>query len=129
MCRYGWQIVHGHANGTGLRPAEVPPAPNVVGNLRPIGRGHAKADSDFPANVDDASFGEHRAIADRIRLVSADGYSASVSLEEALSEKSFLAYELEGKPIPVLHGFPVRAIFPELSGNRWVKWLVKIEVE
>ena len=67
--------------------------------------------------------------ANRIRMVSADGYAASVTLEEALSEESFLAYELESKPIPVLHGFPVRAIFPELSGNRWVKWLVKIEVE
>jgi DMSO/TMAO reductase YedYZ molybdopterin-dependent catalytic subunit len=64
-----------------------------------------------------------------VRLVSVDGYSASVSLEEALSEKNFLAYELEGKPIPILHGFPMRAIFPELSGNRWVKWLVRIEVE
>ena len=67
--------------------------------------------------------------ANGIRLVSADGYEASLSLKEALSVKNFLAYELENKPIPILHGFPVRAIFPDLPGNRWVKWLVRIEVE
>jgi DMSO/TMAO reductase YedYZ molybdopterin-dependent catalytic subunit len=63
-----------------------------------------------------------------LRLKSADGYSSSVSLSEALSEQNFLAYEWEGEPVPILHGFPVRAIFPELLGNKWVKWLVKIEV-
>jgi DMSO/TMAO reductase YedYZ molybdopterin-dependent catalytic subunit len=63
-----------------------------------------------------------------IKLVSADGYSAPVPMAQALSEKNFLAYELEGEPIPVLHGFPIRAIFPELQGNKWAKWLVKIEV-
>ncbi|MBT8372433.1 MAG: molybdopterin-dependent oxidoreductase [Deltaproteobacteria bacterium] len=67
--------------------------------------------------------------ASRIRLVSADGYSASVSLKKALSNNNFLAYEWEHEPIPVLHGFPVRALFTELSGSKWVKWLVRIEVE
>ena len=66
--------------------------------------------------------------ADQLRLLSADGYSTSLSLEEALSGENFLAYEWEGKPIPILHGFPVRAIFPDLQGNKWAKWLVKIEV-
>lgn len=63
-----------------------------------------------------------------IRLKSADGYSSSIPISEALSEKNYLAYELEGEPVPILHGFPVRAVFPELDGNKWVKWLVKIEV-
>lgn len=63
-----------------------------------------------------------------IRLVSADKYSASVSMEAALSDNNFLAYEWEGEPIPILHGFPVRAIFPKLQGNKWAKWLIKIEV-
>ena len=41
----------------------------------------------------------------------------------------FLAYELRGEPVPILHGFPVRAAFPGLPGFYWVKWLVKIEVK
>lgn len=64
-----------------------------------------------------------------IRLVSADGYAALVEMKEALSGENYLAYEWEGKPIPVLHGFPVRAVFPGSNGNRWVKWLVRIEVQ
>lgn len=67
--------------------------------------------------------------ATHIRLVSADGYATLVEIQEALSGKNFLAYEWEGKPIPILHGFPVRAVFPESEGNKWVKWLVRIEVQ
>lgn len=67
--------------------------------------------------------------ATHIRLISADGYTTLVEIQEALSGKNFLAYEWEGKPIPILHGFPVRAVFPESKGNKWVKWLVRIEVQ
>ncbi|HUU40286.1 MAG TPA: molybdopterin-dependent oxidoreductase [Desulfatiglandales bacterium] len=66
--------------------------------------------------------------AKEIRLISAERYHSLMSLEQARSGSNFLAYELEGKPLPILHGFPVRAVFPELEGNTWVKWLVKIEV-
>ena len=67
--------------------------------------------------------------ATHLRLVSEDGYSSLVSIEEAGGDGNYLAYEWEGEPIPVLHGFPVRAVFPELNGNKWVKWLVRIEVQ
>ncbi len=63
-----------------------------------------------------------------IRLKSADGYSAPVRLEVAAAPGSFLAYEWEGEPLPILHGFPLRAVFPTEEGNYWVKWLVEIEV-
>jgi DMSO/TMAO reductase YedYZ molybdopterin-dependent catalytic subunit len=63
-----------------------------------------------------------------IRLISADQYSASMSLKAAKSTGSFLAYEWEGKALPRLHGFPLRAIFPGSEGNQWVKWLIRIEV-
>lgn len=64
-----------------------------------------------------------------LTLVGADEYSASVTLEQARASNSYLAYEWEGKPVPILHGFPVRAVFPSLQGNKWVKWLVEIKVE
>jgi DMSO/TMAO reductase YedYZ molybdopterin-dependent catalytic subunit len=63
-----------------------------------------------------------------IRLVGADGYSASVTREDAMSGKAFLAYEWEKQPVPIIHGFPIRAAFPGLLGANWVKWLLKIEV-
>ena len=63
-----------------------------------------------------------------LQLVSADGYYTAVSLEDVRTSQPFIAYEWEGQPLPILHGFPVRAVFPGLSGGKWVKWLVKIEV-
>ena len=67
--------------------------------------------------------------ATRLTLVGADEYMAQVTLQQARAGNSYLAYEWEGKPIPILHGFPVRAVFPSLQGNTWVKWLVEIQVE
>ena len=64
-----------------------------------------------------------------ISLAGADGYSAFLNLQQARSGNNYLAYEWQGEPIPILHGFPVRAVFPSLQGNTWVKWLVEIKVE
>jgi DMSO/TMAO reductase YedYZ molybdopterin-dependent catalytic subunit len=67
--------------------------------------------------------------ATRLKLTSADGYSNSVQLTVADSDDNFLAYELEGQTLPLLHGFPLRAVFSHLNGNTWIKWLVKLEVD
>ncbi len=67
--------------------------------------------------------------ATQLRLTAADGYSMVIDLDEDLLANAFLAYELEGEVLPVLHGFPVRFVWPDHSGNDWVKWLVAIEVE
>jgi DMSO/TMAO reductase YedYZ molybdopterin-dependent catalytic subunit len=66
--------------------------------------------------------------ATQLFLYAADGYWTSIPLEKASSEGNFLAYEWEGEPLPRLHGFPVRAVFPELQGSKWVKSLIRIEV-
>jgi len=63
-----------------------------------------------------------------LKLKSADGYVTLVSLRAARAESALLAYEWEGQPVPILHGFPLRAVFPDLEGNRWAKWLVEIEI-
>ena len=63
-----------------------------------------------------------------VALISADGYKKEISLEAALNPENFLAYEWEGQPLPILHGFPLRAVIPEEEGNFWVKWLVEINI-
>jgi DMSO/TMAO reductase YedYZ molybdopterin-dependent catalytic subunit len=63
-----------------------------------------------------------------LRLTAADGYSLQIELDADTLANAFLAYELEGETLPVLHGFPVRFVWPGHSGNEWVKWLVAIEV-
>ena len=66
--------------------------------------------------------------ASQVTLVSADGYSTPLTLKEALSEDAMLAYEQDGQPLPILHGFPVRAVLPFQAGGKWAKWLVEITV-
>ena len=64
-----------------------------------------------------------------IVLISADGWEAKIDVKDALLPENFLAYEWKGEPLPIMHGFPLRAVFPEMDGSRWVKWLVGVRVE
>lgn len=57
-----------------------------------------------------------------------DGYQSSLSLEEALAEGVFLAYQVNGETLPLEHGFPLRLVARGQYGGRWVKWLERIEV-
>jgi DMSO/TMAO reductase YedYZ molybdopterin-dependent catalytic subunit len=61
-----------------------------------------------------------------IALTSADGYDSHLELDVARRADNFLAYELMGKPVPLLHGFPLRAVLPSLDGGVWIKWLVEV---
>ena len=67
--------------------------------------------------------------AKKVSMKAADDYTASLDLDDALHPENFLAYEWMSEPLPVLHGFPVRAVMPGLTGYIWVKWLVEIVVE
>jgi DMSO/TMAO reductase YedYZ molybdopterin-dependent catalytic subunit len=39
-----------------------------------------------------------------------------------------LCYEMNGEPLPISHGGPVRLVVPGWFGIAWVKWLSRIEV-
>jgi DMSO/TMAO reductase YedYZ molybdopterin-dependent catalytic subunit len=64
-----------------------------------------------------------------VQMKGADGYDASISVAMALNPHYYLAYEWEGKPLPIQHGFPLRAVFPGQPGSQWVKWLLEIIVK
>ncbi len=57
-----------------------------------------------------------------------DGYSDSIPYSLSLSDDVFLAYRMNGEPLPRQHGYPVRAIVPGIYGMKHVKWLSKIEL-
>ena len=44
-------------------------------------------------------------------------------MRKAADPATILALEMNGEPLPVLHGFPVRLIVPGWDGTSWVKWL------
>lgn len=55
-------------------------------------------------------------------------YGASVLRDKAMDPLGdvLVAYEMNGQPIPVDHGFPVRLVAPGIVGARNVKWLSRI---
>jgi DMSO/TMAO reductase YedYZ molybdopterin-dependent catalytic subunit len=59
---------------------------------------------------------------------SRDGYSDSIPYALARSDDVFLAWKMNGEPLPKNHGYPLRAIVPGIYGMKHVKWLSKIEL-
>jgi DMSO/TMAO reductase YedYZ molybdopterin-dependent catalytic subunit len=57
-----------------------------------------------------------------------DGYTDSLPYPLSLSEDVFLAFRMNGKHLPEIHGYPVRVIVPGIYGMKNVKWLTKIEL-
>ena len=59
---------------------------------------------------------------------SVDGFSTSLSLEDAMAEGVILAYEMNGETLPTEQGYPVRLVAPEKYGYKWAKWIDHIEL-
>ncbi|MFG1906936.1 molybdopterin-dependent oxidoreductase [Kribbella sp. NPDC048928] len=68
--------------------------------------------------------------ADAIKSTSKDGFTAGTPLPTLLDDRqAMLAFAMNGDPLPVEHGFPVRVVVPGLYGYvSATKWLVDIEV-
>ena len=58
-----------------------------------------------------------------------EGFDASVPLAKASSPEVLLAYEMNGAPLAVEHGAPVRVVVPGWIGARSVKWLTTVTVQ
>lgn len=54
-------------------------------------------------------------------------FARSMSVEEALDVDNLLCWEMNGEPLPVEHGYPLRLIAPGWYGVACVKWLTRIE--
>lgn len=57
-----------------------------------------------------------------------DGYSDSIPYNLARSDDVFLAWRMNGEPLPRQHGYPLRVIVPGIYGMKHVKWLSKVEL-
>ena len=52
----------------------------------------------------------------------------SLPVDKAMEEDILIAYEMNGRPLPMLNGFPARLIVPGWYGTYWVKSLEEITV-
>src|SRR5712692_3536061 len=55
-------------------------------------------------------------------------FQRTIPVKKALDPDTLLAYEMNGGPLPVEHGFPLRLVVPGWAGDSWVKWLEHIQV-
>ena len=71
--------------------------------------------------TDDAQF---------LHIRSGDGFYETVDLDLIASDRRImLAYEWDGIPIPIDHGFPLRIWLPDRYGMKQPKWITEISVE
>lgn len=68
--------------------------------------------------------------ADAVKSTSADGFTAGTPLDALTDDREALvALGMNGEPLPLEHGFPVRMVTPGLYGYvSATKWLVDLEV-
>ena len=64
----------------------------------------------------------------RVVFHALDGFYSSVALELALSPLTWIAYRMNGEPLPLNHGFPARVLLPGIYGMKQPRWLSKIEI-
>jgi DMSO/TMAO reductase YedYZ molybdopterin-dependent catalytic subunit len=57
-----------------------------------------------------------------------DGYDVGIPLEKGLEDGTILAYEMNRATLTPEHGFPVRAIVPNIYGMMNAKWITEIEI-
>jgi len=71
-----------------------------------------------------------RAGADQLYCTSADGFTSGTPVATAMDGRdAMLAVGMNGTPLPVAHGFPVRTVVPGLYGYvSACKWITDIEV-
>ena len=71
-----------------------------------------------------------RAAASQLLCTSTDGFTSGVPIQAVMDGRdALLAVAMNGAPLPVAHGFPVRMVVPGLYGYvSACKWLTDIEV-
>jgi DMSO/TMAO reductase YedYZ molybdopterin-dependent catalytic subunit len=56
-------------------------------------------------------------------------YLRGFPLERALDPTTLVAYRMNGEPLTLAHGAPLRLVVPGWTGNHWIKWLTQVSVQ
>jgi sulfite oxidase len=109
-------------------PGQEPWGPGATGNARWAGARLA----DVLAAAGLGSGARHVAFVapDVSPLASpAQPFGASIPVHKAMSEEVLLAWEMNGQPLPAVHGGPVRVVVPGYIGARSVKWVGQVSAQ
>lgn len=62
----------------------------------------------------------------RVEVRSITGWSTTLAAPDA--RRALLAWEVEGEPLPIANGAPIRLVAPDRRGLEWVKWVGRIRL-
>ncbi|MDP9364481.1 MAG: molybdopterin-dependent oxidoreductase [Chloroflexota bacterium] len=57
-----------------------------------------------------------------------DGYTDTIPFAKAMDPTTLVVYEMNGRPLPRRHGYPVRVVVPGWFGEKNMKWVTRLEV-
>lgn len=57
------------------------------------------------------------------------GFIRSIPLARAMDPTTLVATRMNGEPLTLAHGAPMRLIVPGWAGDHWIKWLTTINVQ
>ncbi len=66
--------------------------------------------------------------ADETTLPTTPAFHKSLPVAKAMAAETILATTMNGAPLPLLNGFPVRLIVPGWTGTYWMKHLTRISI-
>ena len=66
--------------------------------------------------------------ASHVLATSTTGYTTNLPLADVTGERAMIAWEVDGGPLPVAHGGPVRLVVPHLYFWKSAKWISRITV-
>ena len=118
-------------NSRGLYRPRVPGVQwgrGAVGNA--VWTGARLADVLRKAGVDESA-PEHVVIhgSDKPLMKTVPIFARELPLSKCLHPDTLLAYEMNGEPLPRLHGGPVRLVVPGWVGDDWIKWVSVIRLQ
>ena len=61
-------------------------------------------------------------------MIKTPDFIRSMPMKKAVHPATLLALQMNGEPIPDIHGAPARLIAPGWDGTSWVKWVIRLTV-
>ena len=81
-----------------------------------------------PDAMEAVFFGADSGIEEIRRNEYAQHFARSLPLGRPVMDTALICYAMNGEPLPLLHGGPVRLVVPGWFGIAWVKWLNRIDI-
>ncbi|KAJ5756878.1 uncharacterized protein N7511_007060 [Penicillium nucicola] len=109
---------------------EVPQAPwaeGAIGTARYTGISLKKVIKDCGGLVKNAKHLEFYGAETYVKDLEVGNYVVSVPWSKVKANEVMLAWEMNGEPLPKIHGYPLRVMVMGYIGARSVKWLYRIK--